>query len=96
MIHDLTTEYMKNVHIFCDLTNWTSCINYQMINYKHESEVHFQSKYLYLLNQLVWRLPIPGTITMIKNKINNSTILMDGRLLNLVPSGQCKIHNFFE
>jgi hypothetical protein len=59
-----------------------------MIIYKHESEMHFQSKYLYLLNQLVWRLPITGIIPMIKNKINNYTILMDSRLFNLVPNGQ--------
>jgi hypothetical protein len=55
-----------------------------MVIYKRESEMHFQSKYLYVLNQLVWQLPIPGIISTIKNNI----ILMNSRLLNLVPNGQ--------
>jgi hypothetical protein len=53
-----------------------------MIIYKRESEMHFQSKYV--LKRLVWRLPIPGIIPMVKNKINNNTILIESRLLNLV------------
>jgi hypothetical protein len=52
-----------------------------MIIYKREIEIHYQSKYLYVLNQLVWRSPIPGIISMIKNKINNNTMMMDSRLL---------------
>jgi hypothetical protein len=36
-----------------DLTAWTGCINTQMIIYKRENEMHFRSKYLYVLNQLV-------------------------------------------
>jgi hypothetical protein len=69
-----------------DLTALTGCINDQIIIYKRENEMHFQSKYLHVLNQLVWRLPIPEIIPTIKNKINNNTILMDSRLLNLVAS----------
>jgi hypothetical protein len=68
-----------------------------MIIYKRESEMHFQSKYVYVLNQLVWRLSIPGIILMIKNKINNNTILMDSGFLNLVPVWvMSKTPNFFE
>jgi hypothetical protein len=64
-----------------DLTAWTVYINDQMIIYKRESEMNFQSKYLNVLNQLVWRLLIPGIIPIIKNKINNNTILIDCLLL---------------
>jgi hypothetical protein len=38
-----------NNRIIHDLT---ACINNQMIVYKRESEIHFQSKYLYVLNPL--------------------------------------------
>jgi hypothetical protein len=50
-----------------DSTAWTGCVNDQMIIDKRESEMHFQSKYLYVLNRLVWRLPIPGIIPMTKS-----------------------------
>jgi hypothetical protein len=55
-----------------DLTVRSDCINYQIIIYKHENEMNFQSKYFSILNQLVWRLLISGIIPMIKNKINNA------------------------
>jgi hypothetical protein len=56
----------QNNQMIHDLTTWTGCINNQMIIYKCESEMHFQSNYLYVLNRLVWRLPTPGIISMIK------------------------------
>jgi hypothetical protein len=34
-----------------DLTSWTGFINNQMITYKHESEMYFQSKCLNKLYQ---------------------------------------------
>jgi hypothetical protein len=46
-----------------DLTAWTGCINvYKMIIFKRENEMNFESKYLYLLNRLVWLLPIPWVL----------------------------------
>jgi hypothetical protein len=38
--------------------------------------MHFQYKYLYVLNRLVLLFPIPDIVPAIKNKINNNTILM--------------------
>jgi hypothetical protein len=57
--------------------------------------MHFQSKYLYVLNQLVWRLLIPGNIPMIKNKINNNKILMDSQPFSLVSNGQRVKHAIY-
>jgi hypothetical protein len=50
-----------------------------MIICKRESAMHFQSDhFLYVLNRLVRRLPVPGMIPMIKIKINNNAILIGG------------------